>query len=220
MAKRNHHRCAFKHVGPNRAINCKPTRAIHCCRSTAVRSQCDFLAVRFSSSVKLHYYGTWRRTAVSPGARSISVFETSSLAQNLIKHRIVAKKLCTGVKIVTQPVVDCRLLCHDLLWLRRKIFWPRLASYQNSSISCLLPKWTNRHLHARAWLSFIFLELKQVTYNGMQNLANFSLTEKSQLHCKNRDFSRKKTPDYASICRPSGVKPIDFLASNAWNKIW
>ena len=39
--------------GPRRAIKCWPTRAIHCwvcwC-STAVRSQCDFLAVRFSSS--------------------------------------------------------------------------------------------------------------------------------------------------------------------------
>ena len=38
-------RCAFKRVGPSRAI--------HRCRSTAVRSQCNFIAVRFSSSVNI-----------------------------------------------------------------------------------------------------------------------------------------------------------------------
>ena len=58
---------SLKRVAPSRAINCRltmasfihePTRQciLHCRRSAAMRSQCDFLAVRFSSSVNL-----WRR---------------------------------------------------------------------------------------------------------------------------------------------------------------
>ena len=82
-AERNRHRCAFKPVGPSGAINCWPTRAIHCCNvqrqcvRSAIFSQCDFL----------HQWIFWRRF----GLLSKLLDLVSFILQHALSHRIRLK---------------------------------------------------------------------------------------------------------------------------------